>query len=303
MQGFDLACLKFAVVLALHVDLAHRVPERRGAHVLLLGRLELPRLLERPLHEVARSPPRPPQPKVGGGRGEDEPRSRDVGPRARVRLPQFEGVRSHHHLAVGGGEGDDVVEGGQVDRGHFLAPHEVQQQAPQGLVVRRGLVPGLPEEHDAGLGPEPLGVHRPRQRVGRVHPQLQRGERVARLHPELGHVEDVAVEAPAEGQVVGPLLGVVRDREEGAVVLLAQELERGVVLERVHVGVLPLHELAEGLAQARQVLEEPPHPLGGFGPAQEDGLLGVLDHLGRLLLHRARRSGRRLLDFYRLGLF
>jgi hypothetical protein len=79
------------------------------------------------------------------------------------------------------------------------------------------------------------------------------------LDPHFDHVEHPAAKRASEDDVVGPLLGVRRDRKQLRVVALEEELEGRDVLKRPHrVGPRARQLHAVGLGQLRQRGQEAP---------------------------------------------
>lgn len=184
---------------------------------------------------------------------------------------------------LGGGD-DDVLQALDVDlvgAGPPLAGEEVGQHGLcHGVLVCDGALEGGAGEDDHG--PEADG--------GLLAPELVQAPVGLGVEVELEHVENLVAEGADDGQAVGPLLGAAAEDHQGGVVLLAEELERGGILEGVD-GVLLGELLGEGLAQGEEVGEGVLGHLGAGGAAQEEAGLGVLLLLGGSLLEGALGAG------------
>lgn len=184
---------------------------------------------------------------------------------------------------LGGGD-DHVLQALDVDlvgAGAPLAGEEVGEHGlGHGVLVGDGALEGGAGEDDHG--PEAEG--------GLLALELVQPPVALGVEVELQHVEDLVAEGADDGQAVGPLLGAAAEDHQGGVVLLAEELERGSVLEGVD-GVLLGELLGEGLAQREEVGEGVLRDLRAGGAAEEEAGLGVLLLLGGALLEGALGAG------------
>ena len=182
--------------------------------------------------------------------------------------------------AVVGAEGDEdgAVDALEGDLGVGGALEEIEEEVlkadEEGLGVEL-----RPLEDEEGLGADGCDV---------LAGDGLEVEGVHREDAELDHVEDLEVELAAEDEVVGALLGVGAEAEEGAIILEAQELEVGGAVPRVE-GVALGELLSEGLHNVVEVVHGVGDNLGGGLALEEEGLLGILEDLRVVLLQSALR--------------
>lgn len=180
-------------------------------------------------------------------------------------------------LGLVGGDDDDVLQALDVDLvgpGPPLAGEEISEHAlGHGELVRDGALEGRARKDE----------HRPQADGRLLPPELREAAERLGVEPELQHVEDAVAEGAHEGEAVGPLLGGAAEDQQGGVVLLGEELERGGVLEGVD-GVLLGELLGQRLAERVQVRQGVLRRLRASRPAQEEARLGVLLLLGGALL-------------------
>lgn len=177
--------------------------------------------------------------------------------------------------ALLGRDGDNILQALDVDlvRG-AVADEEVGQHAlGHGVLVGDGALKGGAGEDD----------HGPQADGGLLAAELGEAAEGVGVEVQLEHVEELVAKGAGQGEAVGPLLAAAAEDEEGGVVLLGEELERGGVLEGVH-GVLLGELLGERLPQLGQVGEGVLNNLATSRAAQKEGGLGVLDGLGGALL-------------------
>lgn len=186
---------------------------------------------------------------------------------------------------VVGRDDDDVLQALDVDlvcagRGGVAAEEVGQHALGQGeLVGDGGLEGGAGEdEHGPQADGELLGL------------ELAYAAEGLAVEVELEHVEHLVAEGAGEGDCVGALLGGGAEDEDGGVVLLREELERGGVLEGVD-GVLLRELLGEGLAEGVELREGILGDLGAGGAAEEEGDFGVFGGFGLFLLQGALGAG------------
>ena len=179
---------------------------------------------------------------------------------------------------------DDILQALDIDlvgAGVPLAGEEVGQHGlGHGVLVGDGALEGGAGEDDHG--PEPHGGL---LALELVQPPVALGVQV-----QLQHVQRLVAEHAHQAQAVGPLLGAAAKDHQGGVILLAEELEGGGVLEGVD-GVLLGELLGEGLAQGVQVGQGILGDLGAGGAPEEEAGLRVLLLLRRALLEGALGAG------------
>lgn len=180
---------------------------------------------------------------------------------------------------LGGRKAQNVLQALDIDGGDRLASKKVH---PQVLDLAQSLV-ALPdvaaEQHH--------GLHSDLWLLGR---EAGEGAVGVRRDTKLVHVEDTVVKGAGDGEVLGALLGVRGEGDQGGVVLVREELERGGILEGCH-GVLLGEPDRVGLLERVEVGQDRLHDLGGAGAAEEESGLGVLDELGEAVVGGALGAG------------
>lgn len=172
--------------------------------------------------------------------------------------------------------GHNVLQSLHVHLIRGLALEEIREEALGRRVrVRDGALEGRPCEQDHGF----------QAHGALLILELGQGAEALGVEVQLQHVQDLVREGAHEGDGVRALLGRGPEDEHRGVVLLAEELERRGVLERVDL-ILLGELLGERDPQLIEVGDGVLGDLRAAAAAQEEGGFGVLDGLGGLLVER-----------------